>query len=130
VVGNHQHNWDLITASTIFDERIVSLGKSQITYIPFFGQMFLLAGNIAVNRKNSTKAKKSMKKIESILKTKKIGVVIFPEGHRNPTEKLLPFKQGAFRSAIAAQVPVIPFSVNLFSKNVDLSKKKSGKIIV
>lgn len=130
VVGNHQHNMDLLMASIAFDERIVYLGKSQIGFIPFFGQMFVLGGNITVNRTNSRKARESMVKVEKALKRNNIGVVIFPEGHRNPTTTLLPFKQGAFRSAIAAQVPVVPFSVNFFSKDIDFSKKVSGKIVI
>ena len=130
LVGNHQSNWDLIMASIAFDERIVFFGKSQIALIPFFGQMYMLGGNISVDRSNKTKAKKSLKKVERIIKSKDIGVVIFPEGHRSRSDKLLPFKNGAFRSAIAAGVPIIPFAVNFFSNDIDLSKKKSGKVVI
>ena len=35
-------------------------------------------------------------------------VAIFPEGALNPTETLLPFKQGAALLALQAGVPVIP----------------------
>jgi 1-acyl-sn-glycerol-3-phosphate acyltransferase len=38
-------------------------------------------------------------------------VLIFPEGSRNSTEKLLPFKEGAFKLSISANVPVLPIMI-------------------
>ena len=37
--------------------------------------------------------------------------MIFPEGTRSKTGELRPFKTGAFRLAIEAQVPVLPLAV-------------------
>jgi lysophosphatidate acyltransferase len=44
---------------------------------------------------------------------------VFPEGTRNNTGNILPFKKGAFHVAIAAQVPVLPviFSSYYFLDN-------------
>jgi 1-acyl-sn-glycerol-3-phosphate acyltransferase len=42
---------------------------------------------------------------------KKVSVMIFPEGTRSPTEELLPFKDGAFKLAIEAGVPILPIAV-------------------
>ena len=44
---------------------------------------------------------------------------VFPEGTRNNTGDILPFKKGAFHVAIAAQIPVLPviFSSYYFLDN-------------
>jgi 1-acyl-sn-glycerol-3-phosphate acyltransferase len=39
-------------------------------------------------------------------------VMIFPEGTRSRTMELLPFKDGAFRLAIEAGVPILPLAVS------------------
>jgi 1-acyl-sn-glycerol-3-phosphate acyltransferase len=38
--------------------------------------------------------------------------MIFPEGTRSPTTDLLPFKDGAFRLAIDAGVPILPLALH------------------
>ena len=38
--------------------------------------------------------------------------MIFPEGTRSTTAELLPFKDGAFRLAIEAGVPILPLAVS------------------
>jgi 1-acyl-sn-glycerol-3-phosphate acyltransferase len=40
-----------------------------------------------------------------------IPVMLFPEGTRSKTGELLPFRDGAFRLAIEAGVPILPLAV-------------------
>jgi lysophosphatidate acyltransferase len=52
---------------------------------------------------------------------------MFPEGTRNPSRvSFLPFKKGAFRTAITCQVPILPvvYSPYYF---IDEKKKFFGK---
>jgi 1-acyl-sn-glycerol-3-phosphate acyltransferase len=42
---------------------------------------------------------------------KRVSVMIFPEGTRSRTREMLPFKDGAFRLAIEAGVPILPLAV-------------------
>jgi 1-acyl-sn-glycerol-3-phosphate acyltransferase len=42
----------------------------------------------------------------------RVSVMIFPEGTRSKTAELLPFKDGAFRLAIEAGVPILPLAVS------------------
>ena len=127
-IGNHQDNLDIWVASFAFQERIVALGKKEILLIPFFGLFFGLSGNIFINRKNKTKARQSLEKVKHTLHKNKISVVIFPEGHRNPSKKLLPFKKGAFFTAIQAGLPITIFAISRYTQNIDLNKKIHSKI--
>jgi 1-acyl-sn-glycerol-3-phosphate acyltransferase len=40
-----------------------------------------------------------------------VSVMIFPEGTRSASGEMLPFKDGAFRLAIDAGVPILPLAV-------------------
>lgn len=130
VVGNHQHNMDIMVASEVFSYRIISLGKKEIGFLPFFGQIFWLSGNILIDRGNKDKAMKTMKDIEDYVHAKKVGIVIFPEGHRNQKEELLPFKKGAFYTAVNCQIPIVMFCVSQYARHMDLNKWKAGKIYI
>lgn len=130
VVGNHQHNYDMIMASGSFTHKIVALGKRQIAYIPLFGAVFWLAGNILISRGNRKSSLKSMAKVEKYLSEKNLGVVIFPEGHRNLSSELLDFKKGAFYTAINCQIPLVIFGVSHYARNMNLNKWKSANIMV
>jgi 1-acyl-sn-glycerol-3-phosphate acyltransferase len=44
--------------------------------------------------------------------SRRVSVMIFPEGTRSRTAELLPFKDGAFRLAIEAGVPILPLAVS------------------
>ena len=64
------------------------------------------------------------------IKRKNISVWIMAEGTRSKGRGLLPFKKGAFITAIKAQVPIVPIVISSYTKHLNLSQPKAGKIIV
>jgi 1-acyl-sn-glycerol-3-phosphate acyltransferase len=128
-ISNHQNNVDLISGSLTLPHRTVSLGKTSILYIPFFGLFYWLSGNILINRTNKKKAKESMGKVTDAIREKGISVWIMPEGTRSRGRGLMPFKSGAFRTAIDAQVAIVPVCFNSYAKTANYNKLKSGTIV-
>ncbi len=55
---------------------------------------------------------------------------MFPEGTRSNGRGLLPFKTGAFRTALQANVPVVPVCASNSHKKIDLNRWNNGKMII
>lgn len=126
-IGNHQNYFDIITISNGIQKNTVTVGKKSLLFIPFFGQLYWLSGNILINR---NKTKSSMLEIVNHIKKKKSSILIFPEGTRNHGKKLLPFKIGAFYAAIVAKVPIIPICLSKTEGKIKLNSWNNGKIIL
>jgi len=128
IISNHQNNLDIFPCARSMLKRTVSLGKASIKFIPIFGQFYWLSGNILIKRENRRKAMRSMRQVQETIVNKKTSVWILPEGTRSRGRGLLPFKKGAFVTAIHAQVPIVPICYNSYHNTLDLNKWDAGMI--
>jgi len=129
-VANHQNSYDLFTVSNAVQPGTVSVGKKSLKWIPFFGQMYWLTGNILIDRKNTNKAMDTISLTAKKIQESKLSVWLFPEGTRSRGKGLLPFKTGAFRTAIQAGVPIVPVCGSNQHKTIDLNRWDNGKLII
>ena len=129
-IANHQNNWDLFTVSGAVQPYTVSVGKKSLKWIPFFGQMYWLTGNILIDRKNTSKALNTITLTAKKIKDRKISIWLFPEGTRSVGRGLLPFKTGAFRTAIKADVAIVPVCASNTHKVIKLNRWNNGKMII
>jgi len=91
--------------------RAVFVGKSELQKIPLFGYMFGRI-HITVDRNNIKDSYKVLKKSSKVL-GEGASLVFFPEGGilaPSPPE-MARFKEGAFRSAIEKQIPIVPVTI-------------------
>lgn len=109
VVSNHESFADILLLSFLPWE-MKWFSKAEIMRIPVLGWAMYLAGDIPIWRGKGESARDAMAKSLEVLK-QRVSVMMFPEGTRSPTGKMLPFKDGAFRLAITAGVPVLPLVV-------------------
>lgn len=129
-IGNHQNNYDMVTMSNAVQPNTVTVGKKSLVFIPFFGQLYWLAGNILIDRANRTKAHNTISQVVKQIKKRKISVWMFPEGTRSRGRGLLPFKTGAFYAAIAAGVPIVPVCLSETEGRIKLNRWNNGVVIV
>lgn len=128
-IGNHQNNYDMITIAAMVPERTVSVGKRSLIWIPFFGLVYWATGNIFIHREKRSSAISTMNYVGEIIRQKQISVWMFPEGTRSRGRGLLPFKTGAFHTAIAAGVPIVPVVCSSLHNKIDLNRKDNGIVI-
>lgn len=128
-IANHQNNWDMFTVSGAVTPNVVTVGKKSLAWMPLFGQIYWLTGNILIDRENKTKAKGTIDQVVQSIKESNVSVWMFPEGTRSRGRGLLPFKTGAFHAAVAAGVPVIPI-VCSSTGHIRLNRWNNGHVIV
>jgi 1-acyl-sn-glycerol-3-phosphate acyltransferase len=110
VVSNHESFADILLISHLPWE-MKWLSKAELFRIPIMGWMMWLAGDVPVKRGFGPSAVEAMARCRKALENR-VSVMIFPEGTRSRTSELLPFKDGAFRLAIEAGVPILPLAVS------------------
>ena len=109
-VANHVSN---IEAPALFQvlPRISVVIKESLGRIPLLGYAMRIGGFIFVDRKARDSRRRALEEAVRTLRSG-ISMLVFPEGTRNPTGKLLPFRPGPFQMAIEAGVPVVPVTVH------------------
>ncbi len=128
-IANHQNNWDMFTVSGAIQPRTVTVGKKSLAWMPLFGQLYWITGNILIDRNNRSKSVGTIEQVAENIKTSNVSVWMFPEGTRSRGRGLLPFKTGAFHAAFSAGVPVTPI-VCSSTDSVRLNRWNNGLVIV
>ena len=120
--GNHQSIMDVLVFGSVVPKDVVAVAKKEIAAIPLFGWYFRKAGNLIIDRGNSEDAKRLLDAAAQRMREERLSVWFMPEGHRNGSSQLLPFKTGAFRLAAQAQVLVVPVVVEPLTAVVDTKR--------
>ena len=128
IVANHQSNYDLFVLGCAVPRRTVTLGKTSLKWMPLFGQIYWLAGNVLIDRGNAAKAKAAMLKTTEVMQKEDTSIWVFAEGTRNLGQALLPFKKGAFQMAITAGVPILPLCTSSYKKTMRLNRWRAGAV--
>ena len=108
-VSNHESYADIFLISH-FPWEMKWLSKDTMFKIPVMGWMMRMANDIPIERGKRESVVSALRGCRDRL-SKRVSVMIFPEGTRARTDDLLPFKDGAFKLAIEAGVPILPIAV-------------------
>jgi 1-acyl-sn-glycerol-3-phosphate acyltransferase len=110
VVSNHESFVDILLISHLPWE-MKWLSKKELFKIPVAGWLMRMARDVEVDRADRASGSKALEECRKRLDDH-VSVMIFPEGTRSTSGDLLPFKDGAFRLAIEAGVPILPLAVH------------------
>lgn len=108
VVPNHESDWDPpVHMGTLDMLRLRAVIKEQMIRIPIFGRALLLSGNVRVER---TRTPEDVERIREAMAKRRpdVSMLFYAEGTRSRDGALHDFKKGAFATAIAYQLPVLP----------------------
>jgi 1-acyl-sn-glycerol-3-phosphate acyltransferase len=108
VVSNHESNWDpVVLVGAMRPLRLRAVVKEQAARIPIFGRALLLTGNVRVERTN---AAADVGRIEDAMTRRRsdVSMLFYAEGTRSRDGAFHPFKKGAFATAIAHRLPILP----------------------
>jgi 1-acyl-sn-glycerol-3-phosphate acyltransferase len=129
-IANHQNSYDILTICAAALKGTVTVGKKSLKWIPLFGQVYWLSGNIMIDRKNSGKAMDTLKSSVLKMRQRNLSVWFFPEGTRSYGRGLLPFKSGAFRIAKAANKPMVTVCASNMDNKIKLNRWDNGTLII
>lgn len=110
VVANHVSQFDILALYGWLDLDLKWVIKKELEKLPGIGVGCRKAGHIFVDRKDPAQARQAVNDALHRIRDG-IGILFFAEGTRSLDGRLLPFKKGAFRIAVAQGLPVLPVTV-------------------
>ena len=127
IAANHQSAFDTIFFLAAFEKTIYII-KKELIFIPVYGWYAMRLGNIYIDRKKKIESVNKISKNISNLVKKGYKVVIFPEGTRQPANKIGEIKPGVFLIQDQLKKPIFPVYIDsggTWPKNSLKIKKKN-----
>jgi 1-acyl-sn-glycerol-3-phosphate acyltransferase len=110
VVANHASYLDSVILMAALPIDYLFVVNHLAAGWPFVGRTVKSVGHLVVDRTNGANRRACMAAMMDTL-NQGSSLVVYPEGTRHRDGRLLPFQPGAFRTAIAAERPVIPVTI-------------------
>ena len=115
LVSNHRSKFDpLVTWYMFRKENISFITKESNLHVPVFGRIVRRCCFLAIDRQDIKKAYETINKITDLAINDVASIGIYPEGTRNydfEENGLLPFRNGAFKPAKKAGIPIVIVTV-------------------
>jgi 1-acyl-sn-glycerol-3-phosphate acyltransferase len=108
ITPNHQSYADPIWITIPIYRRVYYMAWAKMFKVPVLGFVMRIFGAFPVKLESADP--KAQREAVELLK-RDCALVIFPEGGRTRTGKLMPFKAGAFRLALTHGVPILPVTI-------------------
>lgn len=114
LVSNHMSDYDPLFSLTFLTSPISFVAKEETKKFPFIGKAIASVDGLFLPRSDLRASLGIMKTLEERLQSGFSNYLIYPEGTRNkdPENSLcLPFHPGSFKSAMRANVVIVPMAL-------------------
>ena len=111
LMSNHQSHFDVLAFYGHYGRQFRWVLKEELRNVPGLGWFCAAGGHLFIDRSSREKAIASLKRAAPLLKGG-ISVMIFPEGTRSTSGRMLPFKKGGFMMALDLGLPILPVSIS------------------
>ncbi len=125
-VANHQSFLDYPILGRVLPAHTIIVGKAEMGRIPVVGALFRRAGHVLIRRGGGAATREALHDIARTIREHGVSVWMFPEGTRRTTTEsaLLPFRAGAFRLAVDANVAIVPVVVDELKPHTDITRRR------
>ena len=129
---NHESLFDHFAIGRHIKHYVTAIAKFEQFKYPLWGHVAKYYGVEPIDRSNTKKAIKSLKKVETEIIKNKISFLIAPEGTRSKDGRLGEFKKGAFHLAKNTGASIVPVIINgaYEAKNINDWRLRPGTIHV
>ena len=109
---NHESLFDHFAIGRYIKHYVTAIAKYEQFKYPLWGHVAKYYGVEPIDRSNTKKAIKSLKKVEREIINNKLSFLIAPEGTRSKDGSLGEFKKGAFHLAKNTGASIVPVIIN------------------
>jgi putative phosphoserine phosphatase/1-acylglycerol-3-phosphate O-acyltransferase len=109
-IFNHQSGLDVAIVGSLIRHDLTGVAKQEAARDPRFAPIGFIVDVAYIDRSNSKQARAALEPAVRKLRDG-VSIAIAPEGTRSPTQRLGPFKKGAFHLAMQAGVPIVPIVI-------------------
>lgn len=120
-VGNHRSYFDIIILQTLSKTPMGFVAKKEFRSFPLLPLYMEDIGSLFLDRENVRESLKTITEGTNRL-SQGLSLGLFPEGTRNHTDQLLPFKPGGYRMAEKSGCPIILTALTNFGKIFEENK--------
>lgn len=111
LVSNHRSGFDpLLTLVALQERELAFISKKENMDIPIGGALMLGMGTLPLDRENKRQSVVTMQQAARRMASGS-GIGVYPEGTRSRNGLLGSFKNGAFKCALWAKVPIVVMTV-------------------
>ncbi len=110
-VGNHRSYFDVIMTYTRVPRPTGYIAKKEMLRYPLLMHWMKYLHCLFLDRHDLKAGMKTILEAISLIKSG-VSICVFPEGTRNKTDEMLPFKEGSLKMAEKSGCPIVPIAIS------------------